>query len=66
MNYREAVEKEIAGEENDVGRHKELWGRISGAYEGGGVNLIASVLNQCGDKIASEFDALLTELRKKL
>ncbi len=66
MNYREAVERQIAGETNDLNRRKELWEEIVAAHEQGGEDLVKSVLTTRADKITGEFEELLDRLRKKL
>ncbi len=66
MNYREAVERQIAGETNELNRGKELWEEIVTAYEQGGEDLVKSVLTTHGDTITGEFEELLKRLRQKL
>jgi hypothetical protein len=66
MNYKEAVEKKIIGEADELERRKELWGKIDDGYERGGGNAIKSVLIEQSNSITREFDKLLKQLREKL
>ena len=66
MNYKEAVEKKIIGEADELERRKELWGKIDDGYERGGGNAIKSVLIEHSKSLTKEFDQLLNQLRKKL
>ena len=66
MNYREAVERQIAGETNELNRRKELWEEIVTAYEQVGGDVVKSVLTTHVDKITREFEELLKRLREKL
>ena len=66
MNYKEAVEKKITGEADELERRKELWGNIDKAYVKGGGDGIKSVLIKSSDSITEKFDKLLKALRKKL
>jgi len=66
MDYKEAVERKITGEANELGRCKELWRKIVNAYEHGGEDVIKSVLIEHGNSLTKEFDKLLNQLRKKL
>jgi len=66
MNYKEAVEKKITGEANELDRRSELWGKVNSAYEQGGENTIKSVLIKDSDGIIDEFNELLEQLREKL
>ncbi len=66
MNYKEAVEKKITGETDELERRKELWGNIDNAYEKRGEEGIKSVLIKSSDSITEKFDKLLKALRKKL
>ncbi len=66
MNYKEAVEKKIIGEADELERRKELWGKIDDGYERGRGNAIKSVLIEHSNSITREFDKLLKQLREKL
>jgi len=66
MNYKEAVKRKIRGEGDELGRRKELWGKISSAYERGGEGAIKSILIEHSNSITREFDKLLKQLREKL
>jgi len=66
MSYKEAVERKITGEANELSRCKELWRKIVNAYEHGGEDAIKSVLIEHGKSLTKEFDQLLNQLRKKL
>ena len=66
MNYKEAVEKKIIGEADELERRKELWGNIDNANDKGGEDGIKSVLIKSSDSITEKFDKLLKALRKKL
>ncbi len=66
MNYKEAVEKKITGEADELERRKELWGNIDNAYDKGGEDGIKSVLIKSSDSITEKFDKLLKAIRKKL
>jgi len=66
MNYREAVEKKLIGEMEEVARLKDLWGEIVEAFEEGGEDSIKSVLSKRVDEINKNFKGLLDNLRKRL
>jgi len=66
MSYKEAVERKIAGEANELGRCRELWRNIVNAYEHGGEDAIKSALIEHSKSLTKEFDKLLNQLRKKL
>lgn len=66
MNYREAVEKKLVGEMEEVTRLKEIWGEIVNAFEEGGEDSIKLVLNTRMEKINKKFKELLEQLRNKL
>lgn len=66
MSYKEAVERKITGEPNQLGRCSELWRRIVNAYEHGGEDAIKSVLIEHSKSLTREFDELLNQLRKRL
>ena len=66
MNYKEAVERKLAGETTDLNKRKELWGKLATAYERSGEGGIKSVLTKHADKITKEFEELLDQLRRKL
>ena len=66
MNHKEQVKGKITGKGNELDRRKELWEKISSAYDIGGEDAIKSVLIQDSDSISQEFDKLLRRLREKL
>ncbi|MFQ5836031.1 MAG: hypothetical protein ACE5HR_08960 [bacterium] len=66
MSYKEAVERKITGEANDLGQCRELWRKIVNAYEHGGEDAIKSVLIEHSKSLTKEFDKFLNQLRKKL
>ncbi|MFQ6052427.1 MAG: hypothetical protein ACE5K4_12155 [Candidatus Hydrothermarchaeota archaeon] len=66
MNYKEAVERKITGEANELSRCRELWRKIVIAYEHGGEDAIKSVLIERSKSLTREFDKLLNQLRKRL
>lgn len=66
MNYKEIVEIKITGEGDELERRKELWKKISSAYEENGTDSVKSVLIKYVDEITKNFEELLEQLRKKL
>ncbi|HEX9831224.1 MAG TPA: hypothetical protein VGA94_06005 [Thermodesulfobacteriota bacterium] len=66
MIYREVVENEIEGEDEELKRRKKLWGKISEANERGGVDTIKDILTGEGEIITDEFEKLLEKLKEKL
>lgn len=67
MNHKEKVKGKITGKGNELDQRKELWEKISSAYDIiGGEDAIKSVLIQDSDSISQEFDKLLRQLREKL
>jgi hypothetical protein len=66
MNYKELVERKIAGKSNELERRRRIWREIVGSYEQGGQEAIKSVLIKRSDNIIKEFDKLLKQLREKL
>jgi len=66
MSYKEAVERKITREANELGRCRELWRKIVNAYEYAGEDAIKSVLIEHSKSLTKEFDKLLNQLRKKL
>ncbi len=66
MNYKEAGERKITGEADELGRCRELWRKIVNAYEHTGEDAIKSVLIEHSKSLTKEFDKLLNQLRKKL
>ncbi len=66
MSYKEAVERKITREANELGRCRELWRKIVNAYEHAGEDVIKSVLIEHSKSLTKEFDKLLNQLRKKL
>jgi len=66
MDYKEAVERKITGEANELGRCRELWRKIVNAYEHGGEDAIKFALIEHSKGLTKEFNKLLNQLRKKL
>jgi hypothetical protein len=66
MDYKEAVERKITGEANELGRCRELWRKIVNAHEHAGEDAIKSVLIEHSKSLTKEFDKLLNQLRKRL
>lgn len=66
MNYREAIERQISGETDEVNRRKKLWREICTAHEKGGEDMIKLGLTTHTDKIAKRFEEFLKQLRKTL
>jgi len=66
MSYKEAVERKITKEADELGRCRELWRKIVNAYEHAGEDVIKSVLIENSKSLTKEFDELLNQLREKL
>jgi hypothetical protein len=66
MDYKEAVERKITGEANELSRCRELWRKIVSAYEHAGEDAIKSALIEHSKGLTEESDKLLNQLRKKL
>lgn len=66
MNYREAVENEIEGDEDEKSRRKRLWQEIADSFEHGGEYSGMSTLNEKGEGLTKRFEKLLKELDKRL
>ncbi len=66
MNYKEAVEKKITGEADELGRRRDLWGKVVSAHEQGGEDAIKSVLIEHSNGIIEKFNELLEQLKKTL
>jgi hypothetical protein len=66
MNIKEAVQRKITGDANELHRRKKLWEEIVEAYGRGGANAISSILGESSDRIIGEFGVLLNQLRQNL
>lgn len=66
MNYKEAVQKKIAGEVKELDKRVKLWEEIASAYEEGGENAIKAILTGYAENITGQFNKLLEQLRGKL
>lgn len=66
MDYQEAVEKEIEGDQDEIKRRKEIWGEIADSYEKGGENAISDTVTNESKSITKEFNNLLKKLEKLL
>ena len=66
MDYKEAVERKIIEEANELGRCRELWRKIVNAYEHAGEDAIKPALIEHSESLTKEFDKLLNQLRKRL
>jgi len=66
MSYKEAIERKLAGEPNELLRLREIWTEIVNAFEEGGEDSVKSALNRRANRITNEFRQLLDQLREKL
>ena len=66
MNYEEAVEKEIKGNQDEIKRRKKQWKKIAGSFEQGGEDAISTVLINESDSITNEFEKLLSIIEETL
>ena len=66
MDYKEAVERKITGEGDEVNQRRKLWDKIVKSHKRGGMSAIESVLTEeYSNKITEEFDKLLKQLEEK-
>lgn len=66
MNYEEAVEKEIKGNQDEIKRRKKQWKKIAGSFKQGGEDAISTVLINESDSITNEFEKLLSIIEETL
>lgn len=66
MDYKEAVDNEIKGDEEEIKRRKEIWGKIAKSFDQRGESELIATLSSESENTTKEFEKLIEELNKKL
>lgn len=66
MDYKEAVEKQLSGDDGEQERRRLLWANIVAAYDNKGEDGVKTALTEHVETITMEFKEILKKLDKKI